>query len=98
VSLFETVARWVPTNERCSLSNGSLASSRIINWTRSHQAQFHIFLKLPINAPYEKILILKNAIEEFLKARPREWLSLNGFRANRIGTEQGYIEYMIVIQ
>jgi small-conductance mechanosensitive channel len=45
VTLFETEVVFLPTNERASLSNGALASSRIINWARSPQAQFHIFLK-----------------------------------------------------
>ena len=98
VTLFQTIATWLPTQERCSLSNGSLANSRIINWARSRQAQFHLFYKIPIGAPYEKIVILKNAIEEFMRARPREWLRFNGFRANRIEIEKGYIEYVIVIQ
>lgn len=98
VTLFETVATWAPTNERASLSNGSLASSRIINWNRSPQAQFHIYLNFPIDTPYDKILIFKRAVEEYMKERPREWLSLNGFRANRILPEQGFVEYAIVIQ
>lgn len=59
VTLFETIATWTPTKERCSLSNGSLASSRIINAARSQQAQFHVFLKFPIDTPYDKILIFK---------------------------------------
>lgn len=98
VTLFETTAIWGPTQERCSLSNGSLANSRIINGARSPQAQFWIFLRIPIDTPYEKILIFKSAIEEYLKARPREWLSLNGFRAHSIVADKGYIEYAVVVQ
>lgn len=98
VTLFETVVRWVPTQELASLSNGSLANSRIINWTKSTQAQFHIWLKIPIGSPFEKIVVLKAAIEEYLKARPREWLSFNGFRANKIDAERAYVEYMVVVQ
>ena len=98
VTLFETVATWTPTQERCSLSNGSLANSRIINAARSPQAQFHLFLKFHIDEPYEKILIFKSAIEEYMRARPREWLALNGFRAHRVVADQGYVEYIIVIQ
>lgn len=33
-----------------------------------------------------------------MKARPREWLALNGFRANRIYPEKGYVEYLVVVQ
>lgn len=32
-----------------------------------------------------------------MKARPREWLSLNGFRANRMVPEKGIVEYALVI-
>jgi small-conductance mechanosensitive channel len=45
ITLFETTAIWGPTNERCSLSNASLAYSRIINGARSPQAQIWIYVK-----------------------------------------------------
>ena len=98
VTLFETVLCFLPTNERASLSNGALANSRIINWARSPQAQFHIVLNIPLNTPYEKIVIFKSAIEEYMKARPREWRALNGFRANRVVANENYIEWFVVIQ
>lgn len=98
VTLFETVCTWLPTQEQCSLSNGSLANSRIINWNRSTQAQFHIFMNFPIATPYDKILLFKAAVEEYLKMRPREWLSLNGFRCNRFYHEKAYVEYILVVQ
>ena len=98
VTLFDTVCRFGSTQERCSFSNGSLASFRIINAARSPQAQFPCYVKFPIGTSYDKILIFKTAIEEHIKARPREWLSLNGFRANRIVVEQAFIEYVIVVQ
>jgi small-conductance mechanosensitive channel len=93
ITLYETTAVWTPTRERCSLSNGSLASSRIINGARSPQAQFLIPFKFPINTPYEKILLFKIAVEEYLKARPREWLMMTGFRASKIAPDLGFIEY-----
>lgn len=95
ISLFETTAVWTPTRERCSLANGSLAQSRIINGARSPQAQFLIPFKFPINTPYDKILIFKAAVEEYLKARPREWLMMTGFRAAKIAPELGFIEYVM---
>ena len=98
LSLYQTVVTWAPTQERASLCNGSLASSRIINWGQSPQAQFHIFLNFPIETPYDKVLIFKGAVEEYMKVHPHEWLSLNGFRANWIFLEKDYVEYIIVIQ
>lgn len=57
-----------------------------------------IFLQLPIDTPYHKIETFKVAIEEFMKARPREWRALNGFRVNQVVASQNYIEHLIVIQ
>jgi small-conductance mechanosensitive channel len=67
VNLFETTAIWVPTLERASFSNGSLSSSRIINWARSPNARFNIKLSFPISTKYETIEIFKRAVEEYLK-------------------------------
>ena len=44
------------------------------------------------------MLLFKLAVEEYMKARPREWLALNGFRANRIEADQGWTEYLVIIQ
>ena len=98
VTLFETTLVWLPTNERASISNGSLANSRIINWTRSPRAQFLLFLKFPIDTSYERVLVFKRSIEEYMRVRPREWVALNGFRITRVETDRGYVEWVIVIQ
>lgn len=98
VTLFETELVFVPTNERASLSNGSLANCRIINWARSPQAQFFIFLEFPIDTPYYKLEQFKVAVEEYIKARPREWRALNGFRVNNVYASRNYIEHNIVVQ
>jgi hypothetical protein len=70
-------AIWGPTKERCSLSNDSLANSRIINAARSPQARLHISLGIPNDTPLKKIRLLKTAIAEYMKARHREWLSIH---------------------
>jgi small-conductance mechanosensitive channel len=98
VTLFQTVATWVPTFEKASFNNGSLASSRIINWARSPNARINIQLHFPIETKYEQIEIFKGAVEEYMKVRPREWLKLNGFRVNRIFTEQSYMQLTLLIQ
>ena len=55
VNLFTTSVIYLFTNERATLSNGSMANSRIINSTRSVNACLYNLLKFPINAPYEKL-------------------------------------------
>ena len=67
VTLFETTLTWLPTQETASVSNGSLASSRIINWARSPNARFVIVFICPIETKYETLQLFKRAVEEFLK-------------------------------
>eukprot|EP00977_Amphora_coffeiformis_P012336 scaffold3043_cov180-Amphora_coffeaeformis.AAC.28 len=101
VTLFETTLVYLPTNERASLSNGSLANSRIINWARRcvvvavNTLAVRLF---PLNTPYQKLVLFKRAVEEYMRARPREWRALNGFRCNMVYAKENYMEYIIVIQ
>ena len=69
VTLFETVGTWVPTLERASFNNGSLASSQIINWRRSPNARMNVQLNFPIETKYEQLEIFKSAIEEYIRIR-----------------------------
>lgn len=86
------------TNERATLSNGSLANSRIINVTRSQQAQLYILFKFPIDAPYEKLEVFHSAVERYVRNRPREWLAMGSFRATGVHADKGYIEYIVTGQ
>jgi hypothetical protein len=98
VNLFTTTVVFATTNERATLSNGSLATSRIINAARSPKALLYVYLKFGTEVPYEKIQIFQESLTQFVKARPREWLNLSGFRATNIQADQGYIEYVVVLQ
>ena len=98
VTLFTTSIVLGATNERATVSNGSLAKSRIINGARSQKAVLFFLLKFHLDVPFEKIEIFKAAVEKFVKARPREWLSLLGFRATRVEADLGFIEYIAVLQ
>ena len=69
IPLFVLACTWVPTQERASLSNGSLASSRIINWARSPHARFNVPLTFPIEVKYETIEVFKRAVEEYMKVK-----------------------------
>lgn len=98
VTLFSTTVVNAWTNERATLSNGSLASSRIINTARSPQAYLYVYMKFGVDVPYTKVQIFRSALEQFIKDRPREWLSLCGFRATVVEADQGYIEYIVILQ
>jgi hypothetical protein len=86
------------TNEKATISNGTLAKSRIINGGRSPKAILFFLLKFGLDVPFEKVEIFKSAVEKFAKARPREWLSVLGFRATRVEADLGFIEYCVVLQ
>jgi hypothetical protein len=86
------------TNERATLSNGSLANSRIINSSRSPQAYLYILLKFHVDVSYEQMETFHTALEKYFRNRPREWLSLVSFRATSVEADRGYIEYIVVGQ
>lgn len=98
LNLFTTTVVNVWTNERATLSNGSLANSRIINAARSPQAYLYVYLKFGVDVPLSKLEIFRSALEQFIRDRPREWLSLCAFRATTVEVNLGYIEYIIVLQ
>jgi len=98
VNLYSTTVRYAATNEVATHSNGSLSASRIINAARSPKAQVYVTVKFACDVPYERVMLFKSVIEEFVKERPREWLSMGGFRATRVEADLGYIEYKIVLQ
>lgn len=86
------------TQEVATCSNGSLANSRIINANRSPQAVLNFLLKFPIDVPLKKVEIFRSAIESFVKARPREWLTFLAFRPTRVEADHGFVEYIVVAQ
>jgi hypothetical protein len=98
VDLFTTTVRFATTNEVATIANGSLASTRIINASRSPKALVYLRLKFGVNVPYSKVQIFRKTVEGFVKARPREWLVLLGFRASRVEADLGFIEYVIIMQ
>lgn len=73
VDLFTTKVIFHRSFERATLSNGSLANSRVINATLSTQAKVIVKLKFPVSVSYEKLQIFHQALDQFFKNRPREW-------------------------
>lgn len=56
VNLFTTSVMYIYTQERATMSNGSLANSRIINSSRSSAANLFVLIKFPIDVPYVSML------------------------------------------
>eukprot|EP00934_Nitzschia_sp_Nitz4_P001371 Nitzschia sp. Nitz4//scaffold41_size133979//57505//61267//NITZ4_003347-RA/size133979-processed-gene-0.249-mRNA-1//-1//CDS//3329551470//1371//frame0 len=98
VTLLETTFSWLSTNETASVSNSSLATSRIINWTRSPHPRFALSFSVPIETKYETLELFKDTVREYIKARPREWLSFGAMRINDIYAEKGYMNVVAIVQ
>ena len=98
IDLYSTTVRYASTNEVATLANGALASARIINAARSPRAVVYLTLKFGVDVPYAKVQLFHKTVEEFVKARPREWLSLSSFNASRVEADAGYIAYVISCQ
>lgn len=84
VDLFTTKVIYYFSGERATLNNGSLANSRVINSTLSTNAWLYVFLKFPVSVSFEKLQMFQQALEQFFRNRPREWMSFTQFRATRV--------------
>jgi small-conductance mechanosensitive channel len=91
VNLYSTTLRFGATREVATMTNGLLAGTRIINLQRSKKAFAYINLKFGIDVTNANIDILKNDVKEYVDARPREWVSLAGFRMTEIQADLGYV-------
>lgn len=98
VTLYCTTVRLGATNEVATIANSSLACARIVNAARSHKAMVYVNLKLSVGVPQSKIQLLKEAVESFVKSRPREWLKCVSIRCTRVEADLGYFEYSIALQ
>ena len=98
ISLFTTSVYWGATNERATLCNGAISNLRVINAARSPNAIVYVPLKFGIDTEYEKIEIFRSAVEQYLKDRPREWLTFTGFRPTDVASDRGYIGYKVIAQ
>jgi hypothetical protein len=71
-----------------------MATSRVINFARSPNAQIYVYFKFSVEVKYEKIEIFHQALRSFVRARPREWANFGAFRSTKIMADLGYIEYV----
>jgi hypothetical protein len=55
-------------------------------------------VKFPVDVAYDKLKVFHSALEQFVKNRPREWLSAFDFRAIQVDASKGFIEYIIAAQ
>eukprot|EP00977_Amphora_coffeiformis_P029733 scaffold42631_cov168-Amphora_coffeaeformis.AAC.1 len=89
---------WVVEGEKATVSNGSLAASRVINASISKEAQLYVMIKFPIEVSYEKLQVFREQVAIFFKNRPREWIAFTRFRSTRFEIDLGFVEYIICAQ
>jgi hypothetical protein len=98
ITLYHTTLVYATTNECCTVSNGSLASLRVINAARSPKGTLYVYLKFGIAVPWSKIQVFETSLRAFVKSRPREWLGVRGFRTTRVEADLGFHEMVCVLQ
>ena len=98
IDLFTTTVRYGMTRECATISNGSLARSRIINMKRSDSAQVMIYLKFGVDVPFQRVKVFRRAVERFVRDRNNEWKGMVAFRSTDVRSDLGYIEYVIVLE
>ena len=89
VDLYSTTLRYAATREVASVTNGELARKRIINMQRSKKAIVFIDIKFGIDVTNTQLDQLRSAAQEYVRNRPREWVSMSAFRMTEIHTNQG---------
>ena len=97
-NLFTTTLRLSRTNEVSTVNNGSIANTRIVNHGRSFNAMVSISLRLDIAATHDQVMILKSAMEQYIRDNPRVWVSLNNFRITHVDPANDLITYSARIQ
>ncbi|VEU37451.1 unnamed protein product [Pseudo-nitzschia multistriata] len=98
IDLLTTTVMYSFTGEVATLSNGSIANSRVMNGARSLPAYLYVTLRFGVDTSFEKLEIFREAVARFVHKRPREWGKLMDIKNCDVSTDKGYIEYMVVLQ
>ena len=98
IDLFTTTVIFAYTNEIATLSNGSIANSRVMNGARSLPAIIYVTLRFGVDTDFEKLEIFKEALAQYVDRRPREWTKLIRITSSNVQADQGFVEYLICLQ
>ena len=98
IDLFTTTVIYAYTNEIATLSNGSIANSRVMNGARSLPALLYVTLRFGIDVTYEQVEVFKEALYQYVAARPREWSKLWDVRNTQVSADQGFVEYLVILE
>ena len=97
-NLFTTTLRLSKSNEIATVKNGSIASNKIINHNRSLRALVNIVLSMKCSVTQEEAMIVKSAIEQYIRDNPRTWSTLINFRIIEMDPCNDVIKYAVRVQ
>lgn len=98
IDLFTTTVIYAFTNEIATLSNGSIANSRVMNGARSLPALLYVTLRFGIDVSHDQLEVFREALNQYVVARPREWARLWDVRNTSVSADQGFVEYLIIVE
>ena len=98
INLFTTTVVFAYTNEIATLSNGSIANSRVMNGARSLPAIIYVTLRFGVDTGFEKLEIFREALSQYVNKRPREWVKLKRITSVNVEADKGFVEYLVVLQ
>lgn len=98
IDLFSTTVLYAYTNEIATLSNGSIANSRVMNGSRSLPAILYVHLRFGIDVSAEQLEVFREALYQWVLSRPREWSKLWDVRNMAVSADQGFVEYMVILE
>lgn len=99
ISLFSTTIRFAGNNEVASVSNGSIASTRITNCARSKNAVIYIPLKLHISL-HDGLNVekFKDGMQHYVNDNPEAFDGLAFFACNSIDSNAESVSYDLCVR
>ncbi len=97
-NLFTTTLRLCRTNELSTVNNGAISNTRIVNHARSPKALVNIQLPVTIRATHEQTQVVKSALLQYIRDKPRVWSSLIDFRITKVDAANELIVYAARVQ
>ena len=93
--------RYASSNEVATLSNGSIASLRIVNGNRSPNAVIQLDVPFHIAMAFEKkdkLEVLRSLLEKYVRAFPNHWKCLMYCRISELNVEMEKATVGVAIQ
>ena len=98
-NLFTTTLRLTRSNEVSTISNGSIANTRIVNHARSRNAMVTINLFMTLSrATHEHVTIVRSALTQYILDNPRVWSRLVNWRVAKVDTNHDVILFSAQVQ